>query len=81
MNVRDIQQEKEKNYVIQVIRGICIIIGVIFIHCPSALGYGVASNIIWIVFRQVIVFPVAIFFSCQAIFLNTKKIGIMLSFC
>lgn len=49
-----------KNQYWQLIRGICII-GVIIIHCPSALQFDMLSEGIWIVFRQIIVFPVAIF--------------------
>lgn len=60
------------NYVIQMIRGLCIL-GVIFIHCPSAIEYDAVSNIIWITWRQVIVFPVAIFLFIAGNLFDSKK--------
>lgn len=56
----------------QKIRGICIL-GVVLIHCPSALDYGPVSEMAWIIFRQIIVFPVAVFLFLAGYFLDLSK--------
>ena len=63
---------QRKNDVIQMIRGLCIL-GVIFIHCPSAIEYDTISNIIWIAWRQIIVFPVAIFLFIAGTLFDSSK--------
>lgn len=64
--------EKQKNGFWQIIRGICIL-AVILIHCPNAISYGAAETSAWLVLRQVINFPVAIFFFMSGYFTNIQK--------
>jgi len=61
----------------QYIRGICIIC-VILIHCKTGVGY--ENNLIgswnfdyWLIFRQFINFPVAVFIFLAGYFTNIEK--------
>lgn len=65
---------KERNYFWQSIRGLCIL-AVILIHCPSGSVYefGSPQFDIWIVLRQFINFPVAIFIFLSGYFTNPDK--------
>lgn len=58
----------------QEIRGICIL-AVVMIHCPNAASYAVGSiefNI-WLILRQCINSPVAIFIFLSGYFTNIKE--------
>jgi len=65
---------KEKNNYWQIIRGLCIL-AVILIHSPNAASYSIDSipfNM-WLVIRQIINFPVAIFLFLSGYLVNSKK--------
>jgi surface polysaccharide O-acyltransferase-like enzyme len=62
-----------KNQYWQVVRGICIL-AVIMIHCPTGQGYSNIDYNIWMVLRQVINFPVAIFIFLAGYFVNSEKV-------
>ena len=64
---------KEKNIYWQSIRGICIL-AVIMIHCPTGQEYSLGTYNTWIILRQIINFPVAIFIFLAGYFVNTEKI-------
>lgn len=66
--------QKKTNYW-QIIRGICIL-AVILIHCPSGAGYATTSMEFhsWLVFRQVINFPVAVFVFMSGYFTNINRV-------
>lgn len=63
---------KSKNAIIQMIRGLCILC-IIYIHCPNAIEYGMFSNVVWIAWRQLIVFPVATFLFISGYLFDSKK--------
>lgn len=69
--------EKRDDY-FQGIRGLCIIM-VVLIHCMTGLDYEQSGVLqfnydYWIVFRQFINFPVAVFFFLSGYFVKYKKI-------
>lgn len=55
----------------QAVRGICIL-AVIMIHCP--VGRNGIDQEIWLLIRQVINFPVAIFVFMAGYFVNLEKV-------
>lgn len=57
----------------QVIRGICIL-AVIMIHCPTGQAYSSVDYGIWMVFRQIINFPVALFIFMAGYFIKPEKV-------
>lgn len=57
----------------QAVRGICIL-AVIMIHCPSGIGYSDIEQECWLILRQFINFPVAIFVFMAGYFVNTRKV-------
>lgn len=58
----------------QVIRGICIL-AVIMIHCTNGANFSIGSTAFntWLVFRQALKFPVAVFFFMAGYFINIGK--------
>ena len=56
----------------QTVRGICIL-AVIMIHCPSGQNYTELDYTAWIILRQFINFPVAMFIFLAGYFVTTKK--------
>lgn len=56
----------------QMVRGICIL-AVIMIHCPSGQNYTDIDYIAWIVLRQFINFPVAMFIFLAGYFVTPEK--------
>lgn len=64
--------EKQKNDFWQIVRGVCIL-AVILIHCPSGGSYGSIETSVWLILRQFINFPVAIFFFMSGYFTNIQK--------
>ena len=67
--------KKEKDAFWQIIRGICIL-AVIMIHCPNGLAYpeSSADYYTWVLVRQFINFPVAIFIFLSGYFTNSEKV-------
>ena len=65
----------KRNNVWQFARGIAIL-AVIFIHCPNGIGYELGSFNFnsWMVTRQCLNFPVALFIFMAGYFVNLKKI-------
>ena len=57
----------------QAVRGICILV-VIMIHCPTGQQFSVNDTYAWLVLRQIINFPVALFIFMAGYFTNTDKI-------
>lgn len=57
----------------QAIRGICIL-AVIMIHCPTGQEYSINETYAWLVLRQIINFPVALFIFMAGYFVNTDKV-------
>lgn len=57
----------------QLVRGICIL-AVIMIHCPSGIEYSVIGRNCWLILRQLINFPVAMFIFMAGYFLIIDKI-------
>ena len=55
----------------QAVRGICIL-AVIMIHCPS--GQSGENQLMWLIIRQLINFPVAIFIFMAGYFINPDRI-------
>ena len=66
------RQGIQKDLYWQMIRGICIL-AVIMIHCPSGQGYSTLDYHTWIILRQVINFPVAIFVFLSGYFMTAEK--------
>lgn len=58
----------------QFIRGV-FILAVIMIHCPNGLNYSSIEQNCWLIFRQIINFPVALFIFMAGYFVNAEKIG------
>lgn len=58
----------------QVIRGICIL-AVIMIHCPSGTKFSIGSTSFntWLLIRQALNFPVAVFFFMAGYFVNIDR--------
>ena len=56
----------------QIVRGICIL-AVIMIHCPSGQNYTGLDYTVWIVLRQFINFPVAMFIFLAGYFMTPEK--------
>ena len=56
----------------QAVRGICIL-AVIMIHCPA--GQSGINQAVWIVVRQIINFPVAIFVFMAGYFVKPDKVN------
>lgn len=56
----------------QMVRGICIL-AVIMIHCPSDQNYTDLDYTVWIVLRQFINFPVAMFIFLAGYFITPEK--------
>lgn len=67
--------KKEKDAFWQIVRGICIL-AVIMIHCPNGLAYpeSSADYYTWVLVRQFINFPVAIFIFLSGYFTNSEKV-------
>lgn len=57
----------------QIVRGICIL-AVVMIHCPSGIEYGISDKSLWLILRQIINFPVALFVFMAGYFVNVTKI-------
>ena len=57
----------------QIIRGICIL-AVIMIHCPTGQEYSVVDTYVWLVLRQLINFPVAVFIFMAGYFVNADRV-------
>lgn len=57
----------------QMLRGICIL-AVIMIHCPSGQNYMKLDYTVWMIFRQFINFPVAMFIFLAGYFMIPEKI-------
>lgn len=71
-------QTKDKDNFFQIVRGICIIC-VVLIHSQNGIEYkdsGIYSfnYDYWLIFRQFINFPVAVFVFLTAYFTNTRKV-------
>ncbi len=64
----------KKNNIWQAVRGICIL-AVVLIHCPNAIAFGYHSSIfyVWLVIRQMLNFPVAVFIFLSGFFVNQDK--------
>ena len=64
-----------KNNFWQIIRGICIL-AVVMIHCPAGSDYAAGSIQFntWLIIRQFINFPVAVFVFLSGYFTNAEKI-------
>lgn len=58
----------------QMVRGICIL-AVVMIHCPGGNYFSAVDSKVWIVFRQLINFPVALFFFMAGYFVNIDKVN------
>lgn len=58
----------------QMIRGICIL-AVVMIHCSTGQGYSELEYFGWVVLRQLINFPVAIFVFLSGYFMTPEKIS------
>lgn len=56
----------------QMVRGICIL-AVIMIHCPSGQNYTDLDYTVWVVLRQFINFPVAMFIFLAGYFMTPEK--------
>lgn len=65
--------EKNKSQYWQMVRGICIL-AVIMIHCPNAIGLSTGEFSIWMIIRQLINFPVALFIFMAGYFVNIDKV-------
>lgn len=66
---------KEKtNQFWQTVRGMCIL-AVVLIHCEAPLnrGYGIADNIYYLFLRNLINFPVAVFFFISGYFVKNEE--------
>lgn len=68
-----VSEKTNKSQYWQMIRGICIL-AVIMIHCPNAIGLSTGEFSVWMVLRQLINFPVALFVFMAGYFVNTDKI-------
>lgn len=55
------------------VRGICIL-AVIMIHCPTGQENSINETYAWLILRQIINFPVALFIFMAGYFANTDKI-------
>lgn len=66
------KSKKTKSQYWQMVRGICIL-AVIMIHCPSGQNYTELDYNAWIVFRQFINFPVAMFIFLAGYFMTPEK--------
>ncbi|MGV8905545.1 MAG: acyltransferase [Acetobacterium sp.] len=71
-------QSKSKDDFWQIIRGLCIVL-VVLIHCKSGIGY--EKTVVdswnfdyWIIMRQFINFPVAIFIFLAGYFVNIQRV-------
>src|SRR5665647_1477794 len=76
MEVSPLTKTKEPFW--QIIRGICIVF-VVLIHCKSGIGYEKTpidswNFDYWIIMRQFINFPVAIFIFLAGYFVNIEKV-------
>lgn len=72
----DIRVTKTKNVYWQYVRAICIIC-VVLIHCKTGIGYKDSGSEswnfhYWLIMRQFINFPVAIFVFLSGYFINIK---------
>lgn len=56
----------------QMVRGICIL-AVIMIHCPSGQNYTDLDYTVWVILRQFINFPVAMFIFLAGYFMTPEK--------
>lgn len=68
-----VSEKTNKSQYWQMIRGICIL-AVIMIHCPNAIGLSTGEFSVWMVLRQLINFPVALFVFMAGYFVNMDKI-------
>ncbi len=68
-----INNTRKKSQYWQVIRGICIL-AVIMIHCPTGQEYNAVDYSSWMALRQIINFPVALFFFMSGFFVKPKEI-------
>lgn len=66
-------ETKKRSVYWQIIRGICIL-SVIMIHCPSGLDYSENSFYCWVILRQIINFPVALFVFMSGYFTYTERV-------
>ena len=57
----------------QAIRGVCIL-AVIMIHCPTGQQFSTADTYAWLILRQVINFPVALFIFMAGYFVNADRV-------
>ncbi len=57
----------------QMVRGICIL-AVIMIHCPSDQNYTDLDYTVWVILRQFINFPVAMFIFLAGYFMTPEKV-------
>lgn len=66
---------KQKDTFWQAVRGVCIL-AVIMIHCPKANSFTVGSTefSLWLLIRQCINFPVALFVFLSGYFINTDTV-------
>lgn len=56
----------------QAIRGVCILV-VIMIHCPTGQEFTPTDTYAWLILRQFINFPVALFIFMAGYFVNVDK--------
>ena len=68
-----VSEKTNKSQYWQMIRGICIL-AVIMIHCPNAIGLKTGDFSVWLVLRQLINFPVALYVFMAGYFVNIDKI-------
>ena len=67
------RQITKKSQYWQMVRGICIL-AVIMIHCPSGQNYTDLDYTAWVILRQFINFPVAMFIFLAGYFMIPEKI-------
>lgn len=66
------RQITKKSQYWQMVRGICIL-AVIMIHCPSGQNYTDLDYTVWVILRQFINFPVAMFIFLAGYFMTPEK--------
>ena len=69
------EKKKKRDRFWQAVRGVCIL-AVVMIHCPDASRYASSSIefYTWILLRQFIDFPVAVFFFMSGYFVKPDKV-------
>lgn len=68
-----VSEKTKKTQYGQMIRGICIL-AVIMMLCPNAIGLKMGDFSVWLVLRQLINFPVALFVFMAGYVVNIDKI-------